>query len=418
MSREDIGKLERELYHYIISGGKVEPFIFLYGKEKKEGIQKIKNLSISSEDSQSELIIILKSYRDILFNYLEDGSDFKDLNNSDDGGLFYKIMDDNDLYKTNHLSEAIESDNIIDFLNTNKFENVFFIIEINLNESGDKKIILLKSVSQTYYVKRNQFAIQLKFDNRQRIKFLSNKEYLLLDENFEIAAFIDNSRLFSWNKIPGNDSNRFIEFLKQNYGIDWIETTKIEKIDAGKTIRVCNEKNLLSISLNDKKTKVSLKIDDCRADEFIVRFENDELNVYSHSFFFITGIKRFEDLYEYHTKYKNAYGVLRKNLNFIDWSDAKATIAVLRNCYSIANFVRLDECISKLKTALTSTEDNTIKKALRTKKISCNIENGNIKITPQGPQQLKALLKIIKDGAAKTCLLDRDVIGSDFEELR
>ena len=44
-------------------------------------------------------------------------------------------------------------------------------------------------------------------------------------------------------------------------------------------------------------------------------------------------------------------------------------------------------------------------------------KNGNIEIDPQGPQQLRALLKIIKDGTAKTCLLDREGISSDFEEL-
>ncbi|MCZ7405789.1 MAG: hypothetical protein O8C67_12800 [Candidatus Methanoperedens sp.] len=347
---------------------------------------------------------------------MEGGFDFKELNNSDDGGLAYKIMDETDLNKTDHISDAVETDKIIDFLNTNKFENVFFIIEINLNDSGDKKIILLKSVSQTYYVKKNHFIFNL-FDERQRIKFLNNKEYLLLDENFEIAAFVDNSCLFSWNKIPGNDSIRLLEFLKQNFGIDWIGTAKIEKIDAGKTIRVSNEKSFISISLNDKKTKVNLKIDDGRTNEFIVRAKNGELNIYSHSFFFITNKKKFEDLYEYHDIYEKAYGGLKKELSIIDWSNAEATTAVLRSCYTIANFGRLNECVSKLKTELTATDNNTIKKALKAKKIVYNFENGNIKITPKGPQQLKDLLKIITDGVAKTCLLDRDVLGYDFEEL-
>ena len=44
---------------------------------------------------------------------------------------------------------------------------------------------------------------------------------------------------------------------------------------------------------------------------------------------------------------------------------------------------------------------------------------GNIEIiSPLGVRRLKAFLKIIRDGVAKTCLLDRDVIGSDFEEIR
>lgn len=395
----------------------IEPLVTLYGKEKKGGIWKTKNLSISSEESQLELIKILKSYHQIVFDYMEGGFNIKDLNKSDDdSGWFYKIMNETDLRRTNRISDAVETKDIHDFLKTNKFENVFFIIEINLNQSGDKKIILLKSISQTYYVKKNQYSINF-WDDRQRIKFLNNKDYLLLDDNFDITAFVDGSYLFSWNKIPGNDSYRLTEFLKQHFGLDWVETAKIEKIDSDNTIKICTEKNFLSISINDKKTKVNLKIDGDRTDEFNARIENGELNIYPHSFFFITNSKKFEDLYEYLESYKNAYDVLKKGMDFIDWSNAKATAAVQRNCYNIANFVRLKECVLKLKTELTSANDNPIKRALNAKKIAYNIKNGNIKIIPEGPQQLRWLLKIIKDGTAKTCLLDREGISSDFEEL-
>ncbi len=86
--------------------------------------------------------------------------------------------------------------------------------------------------------------------------------------------------LFSWDKIPGNDNEILIEFLKQNFGIDWVKTAKIEKIDDGKTIKVSTEMNSLSIRLNDEKTRVTLSIDDDRTDEFIVKTENGKLNVY------------------------------------------------------------------------------------------------------------------------------------------
>lgn len=331
MSIENIEKLEKELNKYILSSDVLEPFVFLYGKEKKEvGVCKIKNLSISSEVSRLELIKILNSYQEKVSNYLKSGFDIKDLNNGDDTHLLYKGMDEADLNKTKQISAVtIEINQVIDFLKTNKFKNVFFIVEINLNASGDKKIILFKSVSQNYYVKKTRNFIVSLYDERQRIKFIKNKDNLILDENFEIAAYIDKS----------------------------------------------------------------------------------------HSFFLITDRKKFEDLYEYHEKYMNAYDVLIKSLNFIEWGNAKATAAVQRSCYGIANFVRLDECVSKLKTELTSTNDNTIKKAIKAKQIKYDVKNGKLKIIPKNSSQLKALLKIITDGVAKTCLLDRDVIGSDFEEL-
>ncbi|MCZ7400711.1 MAG: hypothetical protein O8C61_00645 [Candidatus Methanoperedens sp.] len=91
---------------------------------------------------------------------------------------------------------------------------------------------------------------------------------------------IKGKYLFSWDEIPGNDDVRLIEFLNQNFGIDWVKTAKLEKIDNDKTIKVSTEKNYLSLRLNDEKTNVNLKIDDIRTDEFIVKVENGKLNIY------------------------------------------------------------------------------------------------------------------------------------------
>jgi flagellar biosynthesis protein FlhG len=94
---------------------------------------------------------------------------------------------------------------------------------------------------------------------------------------------IERSYLFSWDEIPGNDSERFIEFLIEKFGIDWVKIARIEKIDDNKTIRVSTEKKSLSLRLNDGKTKVNLQIDDGRADEFVVKTKNGKLNVYERS---------------------------------------------------------------------------------------------------------------------------------------
>ncbi|MFZ3058848.1 MAG: putative baseplate assembly protein [Candidatus Methanoperedens sp.] len=86
--------------------------------------------------------------------------------------------------------------------------------------------------------------------------------------------------LFCWEEIPGSDSVRLIDFLKQNYSIDWVKTGKIDKIDNYKTIIVSTEKNYLTLNLNTDKTKVNLIIDDGRTDEFTVKPENDKLKIY------------------------------------------------------------------------------------------------------------------------------------------
>jgi hypothetical protein len=99
---------------------------------------------------------------------------------------------------------------------------------------------------------------------------------------------IDEEYLFSWDNIPGNDNGRLIDFLKQNYGIDWVETAEIKKIDDGKTIILSTKtiilsikKNSLYLKLNDKYTNVSLEIDDGRTGKFIAKMENSKLNIYN-----------------------------------------------------------------------------------------------------------------------------------------
>ena len=98
----------------------------------------------------------------------------------------------------------------------------------------------------------------------------------------EVLTAIQNDfrYLFSWDGIPGNDNERLIEFLKQNFGIGWVKTAKIEKIDNDKTIKVFTGKNYISLKLNDKKPEVNLSIDDGRTDKFVVIIENSELNIY------------------------------------------------------------------------------------------------------------------------------------------
>ena len=91
-----------------------------------------------------------------------------------------------------------------------------------------------------------------------------------------------NMPLFSWEDIK-DDNKRLKEFLNKRFVIDWVKNSKIEKFDDDKTIRLTLENNIIYLKLNDDKTKVSLKIDDMRTDEFIVKLENGKLNIYQES---------------------------------------------------------------------------------------------------------------------------------------
>ena len=96
------------------------------------------------------------------------------------------------------------------------------------------------------------------------------------------VPFEENMRLFSWGEVPGSDSDKLIEYLKQKFSIDWVKTARIEKINDGKAIRVSTQKNNLSLRHNDEKTKMILEIDDGRIDEFIVKEESSNLNIYEN----------------------------------------------------------------------------------------------------------------------------------------
>jgi hypothetical protein len=85
--------------------------------------------------------------------------------------------------------------------------------------------------------------------------------------------------LFSWDNVPGKDNGRLVEYLEQKYGVDWVRTAKIEKIDNNE-IRAATEKNFLSLRLNNENTKVTLTINKVRTDEFNVKKENSKLNIY------------------------------------------------------------------------------------------------------------------------------------------
>ena len=74
--------------------------------------------------------------------------------------------------------------------------------------------------------------------------------------------------LFGWDNVPGKDNGKLIEYLEQKYGVDWVRTAKIEKINNNE-IRVATEKNLLSLKLNNENTKVTLTINKVTTDEFI-----------------------------------------------------------------------------------------------------------------------------------------------------
>src|SRR5659263_235012 len=226
---------------------------------------------------------------------------------------------------------------LVEMASLNRQEEKFEVANENLkeaipilrkigNESDIKKVEdMMKNIaSKLHQIAKNY---QKRGENNTALKLYNGikESYQKLEDQKNLATVLvemaslnkqEKEYLFSWDGIPGNDSLRLIDFLKQKYDIDWITTAKIEKIDNGKTIKLSAEKNYLSLKLNDGKNEINLEIDDVRANKFIVRTEKGKLNIYE---------KKFEAANE---NLKEAIPILRKIGNE---SDIKKAVDMLQN---------------------------------------------------------------------------------------
>ncbi len=107
---------------------------------------------------------------------------------------------------------------------------------------------------------------------------------VIIDTSLKEVVINEKTYLFSWDEIPGDDSDRLIKSLKENYSIDWIKKEKIEKLMDNKTIVLSNEQNSISLKLNNERTEVNLKSDDgkkCKViTKFVAKTVNGKLNTY------------------------------------------------------------------------------------------------------------------------------------------
>lgn len=87
--------------------------------------------------------------------------------------------------------------------------------------------------------------------------------------------------IFGWNDVPGKDSSKLTGYLKNKFGVDWVENAKIEKGSDDKTINITSGNNYIYLTIDDYKTIVSMVIDDGRKAEFSGVMVDGKLNIYS-----------------------------------------------------------------------------------------------------------------------------------------
>ncbi len=85
--------------------------------------------------------------------------------------------------------------------------------------------------------------------------------------------------LFTWDEIPGKDTNLLIEFLIKTYDLDWIRKAIIEKIN-NEVIKVSLDNKSITLRLIKNKTIAKVRLSFGRTDELIVENENGKLRLY------------------------------------------------------------------------------------------------------------------------------------------
>jgi hypothetical protein len=121
------------------------------------------------------------------------------------------------------------------------------------------------------------------------IQFLNSIHTARLYEMFSYIDFGEDihekyypEEVFSWDKIPGEDSEKLTKFLAGKFGIGWVNNASIEQNDTGKAIIVSASETgeSLSLKLNDERTEAILEINGVQIDKFIAKIVINELRIY------------------------------------------------------------------------------------------------------------------------------------------
>lgn len=161
-----------------------------------------------------------------------------------------------------YLSGGLDYDDSVDA----KSEEEFFLKE---NRYGH---VILKdslTVDEGYFYSAAHMRFKDKLEKKEHIKT-------------GFTLFIDTMYLFSWDDVPGNDSNRLKDHLVKTLEIDWAENAEIKKNDTGKTITVNKDENSLKLELDEEKNKVILNISSGKLYEYTFKKENGKLNIYDN----------------------------------------------------------------------------------------------------------------------------------------
>jgi len=163
-----------------------------------------------------------------------------------------------------------DSDKFIEILKE-KYD-IHWVSRNEINKSDDNKIIRVSPPKLDIFLKLTNNNTNVECD------VFSEKRYYYYDE------FIYNTSLFNWEEVPGNDSDKFIEILKEKYNLHWISRSEIKKSDDNKIISVSIPIYNIILKLTNNNTNVECNVFSEKPyyyyDEFIAKEDNSNLIIY------------------------------------------------------------------------------------------------------------------------------------------
>ena len=132
------------------------------------------------------------------------------------------------------------------------------------------------------------FDIVAKFHDGKEVQIFDiiSKFFLDLDKGVRVLFVglfdsLTEKYLFSWDNVPGTDSERLLKYLMTAHDLGGAKAAEIYKSDDDKTITIITDENSAEILIDGDKEKATLKISDGRVHDLKVKNEDDKLNIYT-----------------------------------------------------------------------------------------------------------------------------------------
>jgi hypothetical protein len=135
-------------------------------------------------------------------------------------------------------------------------------------QDDDKKLIFQRSLS--YY--RNGLNAESDGNPNAFLDFWNAIEVIT-------SKYGKGKYLFSWDNIPGKDSERLLRYLIDRLGIKWVKDAKIRKSDDGKIIYISKDESSAKILINEKKATLTITYRETY--NLTVKKESGKRNIYA-----------------------------------------------------------------------------------------------------------------------------------------